>query len=332
MNYKLICIALILGIVIIASGCTGNTKTMNTTITPINPIGGVIPVKTVNDTTEHPNIKANLSHAPIKEIEANLAHAPMQKAPAPKIPAPSPTGGVVACMNKGVTKINQVYSYNWAGYSIDGTVGSVSDVKGSWIVPKVNTTSKAKNQYSSTWIGIDGDNSQTVEQIGTDSDTDANGNPVYYAWYEFYPNPCHVINKFPVKSNDKITAEISYNKRFDSIILYINDITSRKSFSIMMPAKGYSRSSAEWITEAPWSNGILPLTNFGVTYFGQIYVSKGDPCKATIGKTTGAIDAFGNNTNIITMVSQQPTNDIMAQPSSLTGKGTSFSLAWMRAS
>jgi hypothetical protein len=141
-----------------------------------------------------------------------------------------------------------------------------------------------------------------------------------------------VINKFPVKANDKITAEISYNKHFDVIILYINDITSRKSFSIIMPAKGYSRSSAEWVTEAPWSNGILPLTNFGVTYFGQTYVSKGDPCKATIGKTTGVIDAFGNNTNIITMVSQQPTSNIMAQPSSLTGKGTSFSLTWMRAS
>jgi hypothetical protein len=58
----------------------------------------------------------------------------MRKAPAPKIAA-SPTAGIVACMNKGVTKINQVYSYNWAGYSIDGTAGSVSDVKGSWVVP-----------------------------------------------------------------------------------------------------------------------------------------------------------------------------------------------------
>ena len=39
-------------------------------------------------------------------------------------------------------------------------------------------------------MGLDGDGTNTVEQIGTDADC-SSGKPVYYAWYEMYP-------KFPV--------------------------------------------------------------------------------------------------------------------------------------
>ena len=58
---------------------------------------------------------------------------------------------------------------NWSGYSIDAANHTVTDVKGSWVVPTV-TVSGNGTSYASTWVGIDGDNSNTVEQIGTDSD------------------------------------------------------------------------------------------------------------------------------------------------------------------
>ena len=60
-------------------------------------------------------------------------------------------------------------------------------MKGSWIVPPV-TCPSTPSQYSSFWVGIDGDNSNTVEQTGTDSDC-STGTPNYYAWFEFYPQP-----------------------------------------------------------------------------------------------------------------------------------------------
>ena len=83
-------------------------------------------------------------------------------------------------------------SNNWSGYVVTGPTGSVTYVNGSWIVPAV--TASATNAYSAFWVGIDGYNSGTVEQIGTDSDW-VNGAAQYYAWYEFYPKPSHFINR-----------------------------------------------------------------------------------------------------------------------------------------
>ena len=42
---------------------------------------------------------------------------------------------------------------------------AVSDVKGTWTVPTV--TSSSVNSYSAVWVGIDGYADNTVEQIGT---------------------------------------------------------------------------------------------------------------------------------------------------------------------
>ena len=79
-------------------------------------------------------------------------------------------------------------STNWSGYAVTGPDGSVTDVKGSWKVPDVVCSSPGTpNSYASFWVGIDGYGSNTVEQIGTDSDC-SGGNAVYYAWYEFYPH------------------------------------------------------------------------------------------------------------------------------------------------
>ncbi len=81
-------------------------------------------------------------------------------------------------------------STNWSGYAVTGPAGSVTDAKGSWIVPSVTCSSAAS--YSSFWVGIDGFGSNTVEQTGTDSDCQS-GSPTYYAWYEFYPGPAFLI-------------------------------------------------------------------------------------------------------------------------------------------
>src|SRR5262245_47089269 len=68
-------------------------------------------------------------------------------------------------------------STNWSGYAVTGPNGSVSDVKASWYVPTASCP-PSPNQYASFWVGIDGYSSNTVEQIGTDSDCQ-NGTPVY---------------------------------------------------------------------------------------------------------------------------------------------------------
>ncbi len=84
-------------------------------------------------------------------------------------------------------------SYNdiWTGYAVTGS--DFTQVHGSWIVAAVNC-SETPNSDSSEWVGIDGWNSNTVEQIGTDADCNYS-TPSYYVWYEFYPEGTMVIRE-----------------------------------------------------------------------------------------------------------------------------------------
>src|SRR5262245_57953564 len=80
-------------------------------------------------------------------------------------------------------------STNWSGYANTSSTTKFTDVKGTWTQPTATCTSR-ETSYSSFWVGIDGDTTNSVEQTGTDADC-SNGTPTYYAWYEMYP-------KFPV--------------------------------------------------------------------------------------------------------------------------------------
>ena len=207
-------------------------------------------------------------------------------------------------------------STNWSGYAVTGASGSVSDAKGSWVVPAIQGTCPGTNQYSSFWVGIDGFNSGTVEQTGTDSDCQ-NGVPTYYAWYEFYPHPSFLINGLTVHPGDHMTADASFNGR--SFVVTITDTTTGTSFSTSAKVRSAQRSSAEWIAEAPSSSGgTLPLANFGTVSFSS--------CTATISGTTGTIGSFGAAVQQITMVSNS--GAVKAQPSALSGSGDGFSVTW----
>src|SRR5437016_6198193 len=92
-------------------------------------------------------------------------------------------------------------STNWSGYAVQARYHAVSSVAGSWQVPTAHSDVEG---YSSTWIGIDGFASRTVEQVGTESDF-VDGQAQYYAWYEMYPLPSVTINA-PVQPGDQISA------------------------------------------------------------------------------------------------------------------------------
>ena len=208
-------------------------------------------------------------------------------------------------------------STNWSGYAVTGSSGSVSIAKGSWTVPPIQGSCPSTNQYSSFWVGIDGFNSGTVEQTGTDSDCQ-NGAPTYYAWFEFYPHPSFLINGMTITPGDHITAQASFSGR--SFTVTITDTTTGASFSTSSRVRSAQRSSAEWIAEAPSSSGgVLPLADFGTVSFSAD--------TATLNGGTGTIGSFGSNVQVITMVSNS--GAVKAQPSSLSGtNGDSFSVTW----
>lgn len=246
---------------------------------------------------------------------------------APILAAPAVSPGATA--SSTVVVVPRIWagsssSLNWAGYAVAAAAGTVSDVKDSWTVPAIQGTCPSTNQYASFWVGIDGFNSNTVEQTGTDSDC-RGGVQTYYAWYEFYPHPSKLISSLAVHPGDVMSAEVQYSGGRFTVTL--RNVTTTASFSTSARVHSAQRSSAEWIAEAPSSSGgILPLADFGTVSFGADTTGVASTCTATIGGITGAIGSFGSNAQSITMVTSQ--GAVKATPSSLSTDGTSFSVTW----
>jgi len=245
-------------------------------------------------------------------------------------------------------------TFNWSGYAVTGANGSVTDVKGSWVVPAA-ACSSAPDAYAAFWTGIDGFNSNTVEQIGTDSDCvnllgTQTGTPTYYAWFEFYPQEGYLIGSYSssgaceadcVFPGDTMSAEVKFSgttsggfrhRSGDSFTVTITDETRGWSFTTTSTVRGARMSSAEWIAEAPsgcdTSSGICELADFGKADYGDYLTSVLNTSYATVNCTTQALGSFGSNVQEAVMVNYPSGATTMAQPSALEGSGTSFSVAW----
>ncbi len=217
---------------------------------------------------------------------------------------------------------NDVSSTNWSGYAVTGEKGSVSEVKGSWIVPAISGACPATDQYAAFWIGIDGYNSNTVEQLGTDSDCQ-NGQPVYYAWFEFYPHLSSIVNTVSIHPGDQISAEVSAGLK-GKFTVSMTNLTTGQSFSITSRIPSADQSSAEWIAEAPYSGGVLPLADFASVTFGSSKL----PNTATIAGVTAPIASFpSSDVDKITMVTTA--GAVKAIPTDLSKQGSSFSITWV---
>lgn len=146
-------------------------------------------------------------------------------------------------------------SANWSGYAAQS--GIFTAVKGQWTVPEIKADKNFKTD--STWVGIGGVSSSDLIQTGTQSFTDS-GQVHYAAWYELLPDYSKHI-AMTVQSGDQISAsilEIDTNRWKISL----DNITTGEHFEKLTSYKS-SRSSAEWIEEAPSSEaGLLPLDNF----------------------------------------------------------------------
>jgi Peptidase A4 family len=198
-------------------------------------------------------------------------------------------------------------STNWSGYATTGT--KYTDVKGTWTEPSASC-SAGQTAYSSFWVGIDGDTTNTVEQTGTDADC-SSGTPKYYAWYEMYPKfPVNLSNS--VAPGDTLTAEVSTNGS-GSFTLTITDTTARWTFTTKQSSRKAKLGSAEWIAEAPsGSGGVLPLADF---------------VKVSFSNCTANGFSISSNPNPDEIVMETTGGVVKAQPSGLSG-GTSFSVTW----
>ena len=234
----------------------------------------------------------------------------------------------------GLRRATAVSSSNWSGYA--DTNDTFSSVTSSWTEPTVNCADSnsgldgllslsnllgGPGAASAFWVGLDGYNSTSVEQLGTDSDCDS-GTPSYYAWYEMYPNPSETLpSQYPVKPGDQLTALVASNTAGTSFTLEIKDTTAGWTFSTTQTGSGFARSSAEVIAEAPSSCSVLFCSEVPLADFGQLNYS-GSSVINTAG-TKGSLASF--DANEITMSDNGTT---LATPSSLSSDGSSFSVTW----
>ena len=227
-------------------------------------------------------------------------------------------------------------SSNWAGYA--DTNDTFNSVASSWTEPTVNCADSnsglngllslsgllgGPGAASAFWVGLDGYNSTSVEQLGTDSDCDS-GTPVVLRLVRDVPEPLRDAAQ-PVSSEAGRPDDGAGVVELGGHVVHaeIKDATAGWTFSTTQTGSGFARSSAEVIAEAPSSCSILFCSEVPLADFGQINYS-GSSVINTAG-TKGSLAAF--NANEITMSDNGTT---LATPSSLSSDGSSFSVSLER--
>jgi hypothetical protein len=203
-------------------------------------------------------------------------------------------------------------SANWSGYIHDSAAGSATQVAASWIVPEVHCGT-SENSASASWTGIGGQTMLDPLLIQAGTDSDCNGGPSYYAWWEGFPAPSTPISttQYPVRPGDTIHVALDGSSR----VLWsvrIDDPSAGWSFSTTIPF-GNAGLSGEWIVEAPsTTSGQLPLANFGRVNFGEATLNGASP-QLVDGDAIVMVD--GNNA-------------VVAAPSAPSASGDAFAVCF----
>lgn len=186
-------------------------------------------------------------------------------------------------------------STNWSGYVVTSSKHAISRATSTFLVPKL---SPPPSGYASNWVGIGGFNptDRTLIQAGI---SEQSATPHYFAWWETLPESAVPINGKSVHPGDKVTVTVAQ--------------TSSNKWKISLTDAGHwsfnktvsynsSRSSAEWILEAPTVGGTqtklpgLSTSKFGptstyVTNGASHTIAQGNPDKILMQTNSGSREA-----------------------------------------
>ena len=174
-------------------------------------------------------------------------------------------------------------STNWSGYAVTGSSGAYTSVSTSWTQPAITGCTKSDptgltntSPYAAFWDGLDGYNSNSVEQTGTIGYC-SGATARYYAWYEMYPAGSVVYGN-AVAPGDQMSASVTYSKgttggrhrsTANVYTLTLADPSHWTKTTTISTTTAYQRSSAECITEAPYYENVLPLADFGTVSYSS---------------------------------------------------------------
>jgi Peptidase A4 family len=235
------------------------------------------------------------------------------------VPANGATAAGISMIHRPVhvtgVRHDNVSSTNWSGYAVSpsSSTDQFTYVTGTWTQPTA-TCARNSSTYASFWVGLDGYSSDSVEQLGTDSDC-SRGTPSYYAWYEMYPANSVSLSKgtYPVSPGDSLTASVT--RSGTSYTLSISDPAHKWTFSKTVTGSD-ANSSAEWVAEAPelcnfYYCQLASLTNFGTLSMSAAQATSTSVPESPIGSFTGS-----GGPHDMTMVTNSGV--VKAQPSGLT--------------
>lgn len=219
-----------------------------------------------------------------------------------------------------------VDSLNWSGYVVTPRHGDVTGVTTNFVVPSAGLVPPG---FAATWAGIGGYSTQDLLQAGVAEGSlptvplvDQVIGQQYYAWYELLPNPatpltgCTGDSACTVAPGDHVSVvitQVSASPQRWSIAMTNTSAGGQElwTWSKTVPYVS-SRSSAEWILEAP--------TLFVPTLLAPVgTVSFGSADGFTVGTTEQSIQA-GDPTEIVL----SPGLIDEATPSALAANGRSF--------
>ena len=216
-------------------------------------------------------------------------------------------------------------SSNWAGYV--ATPGTFTSVSATWTVPTATCTSVST--YSSVWVGIDGYQSPSVEQDGTEADC-VNGAAQYSAWYEMYGNTdpqCNCYSSVTVNHlvvpGDVVTGTVQ--EISGTWTMTLSDATQQWTFSTTAtsPTPVPAQSSAEWIFERPnlCSTSSCTSTTLTTLTTQSPVVFTNAAATTTTSSSSGPISAFP-----YVALQMVDSSTLLATPSTLDPSGGSFSI------
>ncbi len=226
-------------------------------------------------------------------------------------------------------------SQNWSGYAVHATGLSFRSVSARWRQPKATCT-QGERTYAAFWVGLGGysENSDALEQIGTEVDCAANGSATIYPWYELVPSASQQI-RLTLKAGDLISAAVTVIG--DRVTVALSDLTSHKSFTKTLTASPIDVTSAEWITEVPseclssTQCRTLTLADYGTARFSNALATTTTGRTGTISSplwTATEIILSGMGRRFVDYGGDGSSAGTTSKPSALTGAGSAFSVTY----
>jgi Peptidase A4 family len=276
-------------------------------------VGGVIVVALAAD---HPSSRPTAHTAATTKAEltakARIALTRYLSENRPRAQLVKP-GGVN--QNAKASGASAVESFNWSGYADVSTAGAFTGVSGTWREPA--TVCSPEQRLTAFWVGLDGFDNETVEQLGTLAYC-FEGVPYYFSWWEMFPGASVTVGS-TVQPGDRIFASVQRSGTNYTLTL-VDSTTPGNSFSTVQSCTTCENDSAEWIAERPaFAIGVTPLS-----FFRSWNVTRGSQTSNGVRGSIGS----GPTPTEITMIDATATYPLDTVSGLLRG-GSGFLARWL---